>query len=56
MEVFMLLTPSGHLSLAAIEQTLDKAQLLLKQEFPPGHLIFKDHRVVRVRLQLLEVC
>lgn len=56
MELFMLLTPTGHLSLASIKKTFDEAEQELRIEYPPGSgPIFRGHRIVRVRVQIMEV-
>lgn len=54
MELFMLLTPEGRLSLAVICQTFEQAKQELAKEYPPGELIFPGYRIVRVRLQILD--
>jgi len=54
-ELYMMLTPNGDLSLAAIFSTLEKAQQALLSEFPPGHKILPGYRIVRVQVRLLEV-
>lgn len=52
-ELFMFLTPELKLSLAAIYTTREEAEKALLSEFPAGHKIFPNYRIVRVRVEIL---
>lgn len=50
-----LLSSSNVLSLGTIHKERKDAERSLKAEFPPGHIIYPDHRVVELRIEVIDV-
>ena len=52
---YALISPANVLLLDTTRKEYITAERMLKAEFPPGHIIYPDHRVVKFRISEIEV-